>query len=340
MMKRFERFLALLLLGVTAPAMAATQLTGAGSSFDAPFFTRAFYNYSQSHSDVIVNYASIGSGGGIAQFTAKTVDFGATDVPMNKDELAKAKEPVLQVPVALGCVAVMYNVLGAPMGLRPTLAIVADIFLGKVTKWNAGRILNLNKTVRLPDLPIVVAHRSDGSGTTYIFTDFLSSVSSEWKNKVGTGKTVQWPAASSVGGKGSEGLAGVVRNQPGAIGYVELSYVLQNHINTAAIQNQGGNFVNCALDTVRAAAAAKPQVKASNFSIVNQDGARSYPISGYSWVIVYKSYSDKVRARMIHDVLEYLVSSTTQQVAGSLRYVPLPENVQATAHNVLKEMQI
>lgn len=220
---RFARRLLAAALFVTfsAPALAATQLTGAGSTFVNPFFSKAFYVYGQRH-DVAVNYQSIGSGGGIQQFTQKTVDFGASDVPMNADELKRAGDDVVQIPVALGGEAVVYNLPGIHKGLRLTRSLLADIFVGKVTNWNDSQIAKLNAGTHLPNMPIVVVHRSDGSGTTYIFTDFLSHVSGDWKDKVGTGKSVQWPAASSVGGKGNEGVAGLVRQTTGAIGYVEL----------------------------------------------------------------------------------------------------------------------
>ena len=329
-----------LLLSLTAPAAAATQLTGAGSSFDYPFFSKAFYQYSKQHPDVTVNYQSIGSGAGIQQFTQKTVDFGASDVPMNGAELQRAGGGVIQVPVALGGEAIVYNIPGIRSRLHFSRQLLVDIFLGKVTNWNDGSIKKLNAGVNLPNMPIIVVHRSDGSGTTYIFTDFLSHVSSEWKDKVGTGKSVQWPAPSSVGGKGNEGVAGQVNNSPGSIGYVELAYAIENHMETGIVQNKSGKWVACTADTVRAAAATKPEISATDFSIVDRTGAEAYPIAGYSWVMVYQSMSDKGRAKALHDVLEWVVGSQAQKIAASLDYVPLPENVQDTATNALKGMQI
>lgn len=331
---------ALLFIALTAPALAATQLTGAGSTFDYPFFSKAFYEYSQQHQDVTVNYQSIGSGGGIQQFTQKTVDFGASDVPMNADEIKRAGGTVIQIPVALGGETITYNVPGVPSGLRFTRQLVADIFIGKVTNWNDPSIAKLNPGSKLPNLPIIVVHRSDGSGTTYIFTDFLSHVSAEWKSKVGTGKSVTWPAASSVGGKGNEGVAGQVSNSPGAIGYVELAYALQNHMTTGTLQNRSGKFIDCTIQSVRAAAATKADVSATDFSIVDRTGTEAYPIAGYSWVMVYKDNADKARARQVHDVLEWLVAGQAQGIAASLDYVPLPENVQATAKKALSEMSL
>jgi phosphate transport system substrate-binding protein len=319
-------------------SMAATELTGAGSTFDYPFFSKAFYEYSQNHPDVTVNYQSIGSGGGIQQFTAKTVDFGASDVPMNPNELKRAGDPVLQIPVTLGGAAICYNLPGVGSGLKLTRELVADIYLGKVSKWNDPAIQQLNPGTKLPDMPIMVVHRSDGSGTTYIFTDFLSAVSSEWKQKVGKGKSVSWPAPSSVGGKGNEGVAGQVRQSSGAIGYVELAYVLENHMSYAKLQNKAGDWVFPSITTVAAAAATKPTVSATDFSIVNADGADSYPISGYSWLMVYQKPADPARAALVKKVISWLVTDG-QKVAESVDYVPLPKNVQDAALKTLSQMQ-
>jgi phosphate transport system substrate-binding protein len=324
---------------LTLPAIAATQLTGAGSSFDYPFFSKAFYIYSQKNPDVTVNYQSIGSGGGIQQFTAKNVDFGATDVPMNAQELARAGQPVLQIPVALGGAAVAYNLPGVSQTIRLTRETIVDIYLGKVLKWNDPAIAKVNHGVNLPDMPIVVVHRSDGSGTSYIFTDFLSHVSGEWKSKVGTGKSVSWPAPSAVGAKGNEGVAGQIRSTPGAIGYVELAYVIENHMPAATLQNRAGKWVACTPENVAAAAASKPEVSATNFSIVDAPGANSYPVSGYSWVVVYKKPADAGRAKALYDVLSWLVGPSGQSNAKSVDYVPLPVNVQNAASATIRQMQ-
>jgi phosphate transport system substrate-binding protein len=317
-------------------ALAATQLTGAGSTFDYPFFSKAFYEYSQQHADVTVNYQSIGSGGGIQQFIARTVDFGASDVPMNSEELKLAKASVLQVPVTLGGAAIGYNITGADKGLQMTRSLIADIYLGKIKKWNAPEIAKLNPTLKLPDMDITVVHRSDGSGTTYIFTDFLSHVSPQWKEKVGTGKSVQWPAG--IGGKGNEGVAGQVRQTPGAIGYIELAYVLENQMSYARVENRAGKFVYPTIETVAAAAASRPDVSSTDFSIVDTTGEDSYPISGYSWVMLYESPSDPARAKLVRDTIEWLVTKG-QAVAKSVDYVPLPENVQQRALKILGAMK-
>jgi len=326
-------------VAMTLPAAAATQLTGAGSSFDYPFFSKAFYIYNEKNPNVTVNYQSIGSGGGIQQFTAKNVDFGATDVPMNAEELGRAGQPVLQIPVALGGAAVAYNVPGVTATIKLSRQVIADIYLGKILKWNDPQIAKLNKGVNLPDMPIVVVHRSDGSGTSYIFTDFLSHVSPEWKSKVGTGKSVSWPAPSSVGAKGNEGVAGQVRSTPGAIGYVELAYVIENHMPAATLQNRAGKWVACSEATVASAAATKPDVSPTNFSIVDSTGANSYPISGYSWIVVYKKPADSGRAKELYNVLTWLVGPQGQSNAKSVDYVPLPVNVQNAASSTLRQMQ-
>jgi phosphate transport system substrate-binding protein len=318
---------------------AATELTGAGSTFDYPFFSRAFYQYSQSNSDVTVNYQSIGSGGGIQQFIAKTIDFGASDVPMNAGELQRAGDPVLQIPVTLGGEAICYNLPGIDSGLKFTRELVADIYLGKVTKWNDPAIQKLNPNAKLPDMPIMVVHRSDGSGTTYIFTDFLSTISSEWKQKAGTGKSVSWPAPSSVGGKGNEGVAGQVRQSAGAIGYVELAYVLQNHMTYGQLQNKAGSWVSPSIATVAAAAASKPTVSATDFSIVDADGANSYPISGYSWAMVYQKPADAARGALVKKVMSWLVTDG-QEVAKSVAYVPLPKKVRDVALKAIGQMEV
>ncbi len=317
-------------------ALAATQLTGAGSTFDYPFFSKAFYDYSQKHADITVNYQSIGSGGGIQQFIAKTVDFGASDVPMNEKELKRADGTVLQIPITLGGAAMGYNVPGVGQGLKMTRQLIAEIYLGKVTKWNDSKIAHLNPGVKLPNMAITVVHRSDGSGTSYIFTDFLSHVSPEWKEKVGAGKSVQWPVG--IGGKGNEGVAGQVRETPRAIGYIELAYVLENRMTYAEVQNKAGKWLYPSIKTVAAAAATKPNVSATDFSIVDAPGPDSYPISGYSWVMLYKKPANPGRAKLVRDVLKWLVTDG-QKVAKSVDYVPLPTNVQHQALRILVEMQ-
>jgi phosphate transport system substrate-binding protein len=324
-------------LGTATIAVAATQITGAGATFDLPFFARAFFEYSKSHAEVQVNYQSIGSGGGIQQFTSQTVDFGASDVPLNPTEMKAANAAngdVVEFPVALGGEAIAYNVPGVAKGLKIDQDTLANIFLGKITNWNDPAIARLNSGTSLPNLSIVVVHRADGSGTTYIFTDYLSNISPEWKSKVGTAKVVSWPAPSSVGAKGNEGVAGQIKNTPGAIGYVELAYALQNDITYAAVRNRAGRYLFPSIDTVRAAAAQKPNVSPTDFSIVDMPGANSYPIAGYSWAMLWKKQSDPVKGREMVNLFRWLVKDG-QSYAVKVSYVALPENVQVEADKAL-----
>lgn len=312
----------------------SANLTGAGSTFDQPFFTRAFFEYNKSNPKVTVNYASIGSGGGIAQIQAGTVNFGATDVPMTAADLAAAKNGVIeQVPATLGGVTVSYNLTGVQSGLHLTGDVLANIFLGKITKWNDPALKSLNPKVDLPDQAITVVHRSDSSGTSYIFTDYLSNVSPAWKAGPGTGKSVNWPVG--VGGKGNEGVAGSVKQVAGSIGYVELAYALQNQFTVAAMQNQAGKFVQPNLSSVAADAAQKPNVTPTDFSIVNAGGPDSYPISGYSWVVLYQQQSDHDAGLALVKMLDWLTQDAGQQQAKAVQYVPLPANIQHLARVTL-----
>jgi phosphate transport system substrate-binding protein len=341
----------LALSGSTIPAFASTSstvdpyaktdlhapagtLTGAGSTFDQPLFAAAFYDYAQKDPGVSVNYASIGSGGGIAQFQANTVNFGASDVPMSASDIAKAKDSnVLQVPVALGGVTVSYNVPGLKTGLNLTPSVLVGIFDGGITMWNAPQIKHLNPHAKLPAAPITTVHRSDGSGTTYIFTNYLSTVSSQWSTYPGVGKSVSWPSGS-IGESGNAGVAGFIQNTPDSIGYVELAYALQNHFTYAAIQNKAGVFVSPSLQSVAAAAANKPQVTYLNFPIVNEPGKKSYPISGYSWALIYQKQSNVTTGTTLVGVLDWLTHAG-QYDAKHLQYVPLPANIQALARKAL-----
>jgi phosphate transport system substrate-binding protein len=341
-MRKSLALLGAALFMTVAPVMAATQLTGAGSTFDYPFFSKAFFEYGKTHSDVQVNYQSIGSGGGIQQFTQRTVDFGATDVPMNASEVKAASAgagPVLQVPVALGGVSVVYNLPGVD-GVRLSPSLLSALFLGAISNWNDPRIAKLNPGKKLPSTPVVVVHRSDGSGTTYIFTDYLSSVSPDWKSKVGTGKSVTWPAQSAIGGKGSEGLAGQVTNNPGAIGYVEAAYAIQNKMSQAVLQNAAGKFVAYGPSAVHAAAETRPDVTPQSFSIVNTKCAACYPIAGFSWAVVYQNPQDKAKGKVLQQILEWLVGADAQRIAGGLDYVPLPPAVGSAARKTLSSMHV
>ncbi len=319
-------------------ASAATSIVGAGSTFDLPFFSRAFPVYDQKNG-ISVNYQGIGSGGGIKQFPANTIDFGATDVPMNSSELAAATRTgsavvhaVVQIPIALGGVAITYNLPEVGQRtLRLDSTTLANIFLGKITRWDAPAIQSLNPSIKMPDLSILTVHRSDASGTNYITTDYLSSVSSAWKKTIGIGKSVQWPS-NSEGGKGNPGVSAAIKQHAGAIGYVELAYALDNNIPFAELQNRAGAFIFPTQATVKAAAAQFPRVSYKDFSIVNAPGQTSYPIAGYSWVLLRQH--PRSNAGDLVKLFRWMVTSG-QQYASDLHYVPLPPNVQKQALSAL-----
>jgi len=314
----------------------AGSLTGAGSTFDQPFFTKAFYVYNQQNSGVMVNYESIGSGGGIQQFQATTVNFGASDVPMSPLDISTAKGgQVLQVPVALGGEAISYNLPGLASGLKLTPKVLTDIFLGNVKNWNDPEIKSLNPGFKLPSQPIQTVYRSDGSGTTYIFTNYLSTVSPAWASGPGTGKSVSWPVG--VGQKGNEGVAGFIKTTPYTIGYVELAYAIQNGFTYAKIQNEAGQFVSPSLSSVAADAAQKPNITSVDFAIVNEPGAASYPISGYSWALIYQLQKSATTGKTLVDVLDWLTHAGQAQ-AATLDYVPLPANIQQLARTALLQV--
>lgn len=322
---------------------AVTQrFVGAGSTFVYPFFNLAFAEYSKTHA-VSVNYQSIGSGGGIKQYIAGTVDFGASDVPMNAAELMQAGSNIsrggatVQIPVALGGEAITYNL---PQLGKKTLKLdsttLAGIFLGKITNWNDAALAKLNPSLKLPNESILPVHRSDGSGTTYIFTDYLTAVNSTWANNVGKAKSVAWPMG--LGGKGNPGVATGVLQHPGAIGYVELAYALANKMTYAEVANQAGGFVFPNQATVRAAAAQFPKVSAQSFSIVNAPGRTSYPIAGYTWVMIRSHINTTVRRTALVDLFHWIIGAG-QSYAGQLNYVPLPDNVVKVAEQALSQIQ-
>jgi phosphate transport system substrate-binding protein len=330
----------MLIAGAVSPAWAATHeraatvsLVGAGSTFDLPFFKAAFKAYASSH-HISVNYQGIGSGGGIQQFTANTIDFGATDVPMSAAELEAATRTggaVVQIPVALGGVAVAYNLPGVARGqLRLDGATLARVFMGKIATWNDPAITRLNPSLKLPNLSILPVHRSESSGTTYITTDYLTSVSSEWAKTLGKGKIVSWP--SGLGGKGNPGVAAAIKQHPGAIGYVELAYAIDNHIPYLALENKAGAYVLPTQATVGAAAARFPHVSSKTFSIVNAPGRTSYPIAGYSWVLL-RQHPRRNGAALVQ--LFHWTVTNGQSYAARLNYVPLPNAVQLQALQAL-----
>ncbi|MEP6691122.1 MAG: phosphate ABC transporter substrate-binding protein PstS [Gemmatimonadaceae bacterium] len=308
-------------------AAAAQDLTGAGATFPNPIYTKWFSDYA-TKTGVKINYQSIGSGGGIRQLTEGTVDFGASDAPMSDAEIAKLKGPVFHIPTVMGAVVVTYNVPGVPSSLKLTGAVVADIFLGKITKWNDARITALNKGTALPASDILVVHRSDGSGTTYIFSDYLTAVSPTWAQAPGKGKELQWPVG--LGGKGNEGVAGQVKQVPGAIGYVELAYAKQNKLPYASIQNANGEFVEPTIESVTLAAAAKakslPADTDYRFSIVNAAGKGAYPISSFTYLLVYQNQADAGKGKKLVDFIHWALTEG-EKSAAALDYAPLPANM-------------
>lgn len=327
---------ALSLVATTAPAAELT-VNGAGATFPYPLYSKWFYEYSNSHPGVRFNYQSIGSGGGIKQIAAGTVDFGATDAPMTDEELAKLPGPILHIPTAIGAVAVVYNLEGAPTGLRLSQDVLSDIFLGKITRWNDARIAALNPGVRLPADRIVVAHRSDGSGTTDIFTNYLSAISKEWRAKVGRGKSVKWPVG--LGGKGNEGVAGVVRQTPGAIGYVELAYAMQNRMKTAALRNRDGNFVPPTLQSTSAAAAGAAGSMPADFrvSLVDAPGKDSYGICGLTWLLVHRNQKDPAKGKALVDFLKWAIRDG-QRMNAPLLYAPLPAPIVEKVDRAIRQI--
>jgi phosphate transport system substrate-binding protein len=313
------------------------QLLGAGATFPEPFYTTAFYQYNQEHSQVSVNYQAIGSGGGIQQFTKGTVDFGASDVPMSASDIAAAggDATLVQVPTILGVESIAYNLQGVSK-VKLDGATLANIYLGTVKKWDDPAIKALNSGVSLPSTDITVVHRSDSSGTTYAFTDYLAKVSPDWKTRVGIGKAVQWPAG--VGASGNQGVGQQVKTTDGAIGYVELAYVIQSNLQQAFLKNAAGQFVQASEAGATAAAqAAGSAVSPTNFSITNEPGAKSYPITTFSWVMLRTAQSDATKGKALVNLFKWLV--TTGQAQGKdLQYAPLPKPVQTYAMDALKKV--
>jgi len=306
---------------------AQTLINGAGSTFDYPAFTKWFETYGQQDAGVRFNYQSIGSGGGQKQLLNQTVDFGASDAPMTDEAMSKAPGKILHIPVVTGGVAIIYNLPGSPK-LKLDSDVLANIYLGNITKWNDPKIAALNPSVTLPDLAIVPVHRSEGSGTTYIFTDYLSSVNPAWTDTVGKSTAVRWPAGVGLGAKGSEGVAGQVKQLPGAIGYAELAYADQNKMPYADMKNAAGNFIAPTPASVSAALATAKIPADFRFSMVNALGENAYPIAGASWVIVYQQQKDADRGKKLAAFLKWAVTDG-QKISATLDYAPLPENVQS-----------
>jgi phosphate transport system substrate-binding protein len=316
--------LAVLAGGLVTTSASAQLINGAGSTFDNPAFTTWFDAYAKTDSSVHFNYQSIGSGGGIKGLLDQTVDFGASDAPMADAAMAKAPFKILHIPVVAGSVALTYNVPGNPK-LKFDADTLAGIYLGQITKWNDAKIAALNSSVTLPDASIVVVHRSDGSGTTFIFTDYLSVVSPEWASKVGKSTSVKWP--TGIGGKGSEGVSGQIKQLPGAIGYVEQAYADQNKLPVAELKNAAGEFVAPSGEAASKAMATAKIPDDFRFSMVNAPGSGAYPIAGASWVLIYQKQTNAENGKKLIAFLKWAVTAG-QKLTPALSYAPLPESVQ------------
>ncbi len=317
----------------------SVDLTGAGATFPYPIYSKWFSDYAQ-NTGVKINYQSIGSGGGIRQLSEQTVDFGASDGPMSDQELADAKGgPVLHFPTVMGAVVVTYNVPGINRPLNLSGDAIADIFQGKITRWNDARIVAQNRGVPLPNSDILVVHRSDGSGTTYIFTDYLNAVSPSWSRSLGKGKDIKWPVG--LGGKGNEGVAGQVSQTPGSIGYVELAYAKQNRLPYANVRNADGHFVAPSIASVTAAAASMKLPKNTDYriSIVNAPGKDSYPISSMTWMLVYQNQPDRAKGTKLVNFLRWAYKNG-EKSASTLDYAPLPASMVAALQTRLKTIRV
>ena len=313
-----------LLMGVSATASAQMMINGAGATFPYPIYSKWFDEYAKVDPSVRFNYQSIGSGGGQKQILAQTVDFGASDGPMSNDNLAKAPGKLLHIPTVAGADVVAYNLPGNP-ALKLDADVIAGIFLGQIKKWNDPKIAALNPGVALPDQEIVVVHRSDGSGTTYIWTDYLSKISPEWKTKVGANTSVNWP--TGIGGKGNEGVAGQIKQTPGALGYVELIYAVQNKMPYADVKNAAENFVKPSLESITAAPATADIPDDFRFSMTNAPGKDAYPIAGATWLLVYQQQKDVTKGKKLVEFLKWSLTDG-EKMAKDLQYAPLPESVQ------------
>jgi phosphate transport system substrate-binding protein len=329
-------WLAVAIVAGTAPGF-SQKLNGAGATFPNPIYSKWFSEYHAQHSNVEINYQPIGSGGGIRQVTTGTVDFGATDGPMSDQQIAESKIKVMHIPTVLGAVVPIYNVAGASQELRFSPDVLADIYLGKISNWNDGRIAKDNPGVKLPSQEIIVVHRSDGSGTTFIFTDYLSKISSGWKSSVGASTAVSWP--KGLGGKGNEAVAGLVRQMPGAIGYVELIYAMQNKIPYGYVKNAAGEWVKGSIDGVTAAAASMKSMPADyRVSITNAPGKGAYPISSFTWLLIPTQPQDATKGHVLKDFLNWMLDHGEAE-ASSLYYAPLPPAVAAKVKATVAQMK-
>jgi phosphate transport system substrate-binding protein len=337
------RKIMLLLVCVMLPlaVFGQTTLNGAGATFPYPIYSKWFAEYAKVHSGIQINYQPNGSGGGIRGVTEGTVDFGASDMPMTDEQLKEAadklKTNVLNIPTVLGAVVPIYNVPGVTGEVKFTPDVLAGIFLGRITNWNDRSIAADNPGLKFPSQDIIVVHRSDGSGTTFIWTDYLSKVSSDWKAQVGSGTSVKWP--KGLGGKGSEGVSGSVRQLPGSIGYVELIYALQNKITFGSVKNSSGVFVKGTLESVTAAAASAPKMPADfRVSITNAPGKDAYPISSFTWMLVPQQAKDSAKGKILADFLNWMLTNG-ESMTGELSYAPLPESVASKVKETIKQVK-
>jgi phosphate transport system substrate-binding protein len=300
-------------------------------------YSKWFSEYSKSHSGVEINYQSIGSGGGIRQVTAGTVDFGASDMPMTDKQLQDSKTKILNLPTVLGADVPAYNIPGVTGEVKFTPEVLAGIFLGKISKWNDKAITSANPGVNFPDKDIIVVHRSDGSGTTFIWTDYLSKVSPEWKGQVGSDTSVKWPVG--LGNKGNEGVSGLIRQMSGSIGYVELIYAVQNNIPYGSVRNSAGNFIKASLESVSAAAASAPKMPPDfRVSITNAPGKDAYPIASFTWLLIPLPSKDPAKGKILNDFLNWMVTDG-QKMTAALSYAPLPDNVVAKEKEAIKQVR-
>jgi phosphate transport system substrate-binding protein len=319
------------------PVVGQTTLNGAGATFPNPMYSKWFSEYHKVHSDVQVNYQPIGSGGGIRQVTAGTVDFGASDMPMTDKQLQDVKAKILNIPTVLGAVVPAYNIPGVTGEVKFTPDALAGIFLGKISKWNDKALTSANPGVNLPDKDIIVVHRSDGSGTTFIWVDYLSKVSPEWKSQVGADTSVKWPIG--MGGLHNDGVAGMIRQLPGSIGYIELIYAVQNHIMYGSVRNSSGVFLKASLEGVTAAAASAPKMPADfRVSITNAPGKDAYPISSFTWLLIPAQSKDPAKGKVLADFLNWMVTDG-QKMASALDYAPLPDNVATKVKDAIKQVK-
>jgi phosphate transport system substrate-binding protein len=333
-----DRILLLLLAGLALalPVSCQTTLNGAGATFPYPMYSKWFSEYNKLHPDVQINYQSIGSGGGIRQVLNGTVDFGASDGPMSDEQLAQSKTKILHIPTVLGAVVPAYNVPGISGEIKFTPEALAGIFLGKIQNWNDPALAKVNPGVNFPNTPIIVIYRSDGSGTTFIFTDYLSKISKDWSNTVGKGTSVKWPGG--MGGKGNEGVAGQVRQLQGSIGYIELIYAVQNKITYGSVKNAAGNFVTASLDGVTEAAASVKTMPADfRVSITNAPGKTAYPISSFTWLLIPTPAKDPKKGKIMADFLEWMVTDG-QKMTSQLSYAPLPDSVVEKVKAAMKQV--